>query len=80
MNTSFAGSTRLDATPVADGEEWIMGLFQRTSKPERAGRKPTRREQQAAERTARAEASLMATEQKIHQIADEVRSRLRHSA
>ena len=57
-----------------------MGLFRRTPRPERAGRKPTRRERQAAERTARAEASLVETEQKIHQIADEVRSDLRHSA
>jgi hypothetical protein len=65
---------------VAQGEEWIMGLFRRTSRPERAGRKPTRQERRAAERTARAEAALVQTEQRIHQIADEVRSDLRGSA
>jgi hypothetical protein len=43
------------------------------------GSKPTRRERQAAERTARAEASLRATEQKIHQLANEVRSDLKRS-
>jgi hypothetical protein len=65
---------------VADGEDWIMGLFRRTRQPERASRKPTRRERQAAERTAQAEAKLVATEQKIHQIADEARSDLKGSA
>jgi hypothetical protein len=65
---------------VADGEEWIMGLFRRTSRPERAGRKPTRQERRAAERTAQAEAALVQTEQRIHQIADEVRSDLKGSA
>ena len=57
-----------------------MGLFRRTSRPERTGRKPTRQEQRAAERTARAEAALVQTEQRIHQIADEVRSDLKGSA
>jgi hypothetical protein len=56
-----------------------MGLFRKTSRPERAGRKPTRQERRAAERTARAEAALVQTEQRIHQIADEVRSDLRGS-
>jgi hypothetical protein len=56
-----------------------MGLFRRTSSPERAGRKPTRQERRAADRTARAEAALVQTEQKIHQIADEVRSDLKGS-
>jgi hypothetical protein len=65
---------------VADGEGWIMGLFRKTSRPERAGRKPTRQERRAAERTARAEAALVQTEQRIHQIADEVRSDLKGSA
>jgi hypothetical protein len=64
---------------VADGEGWIMGLFRKTSRPERAGRKPTRQERRAAERTARAEAALVQTEQRIHQIADEVRSDLKGS-
>ena len=56
-----------------------MGLFRR-SKTARASRKPTWRERKAAERTARAEASLVETEQKIHQIAAEVRSDLKGSA
>jgi hypothetical protein len=54
-----------------------MGLFRRSRQTELTGRKPTWRERRAAERTARAEASLVETEQKIHQIADEVRSDLR---
>jgi hypothetical protein len=57
-----------------------MGLFRRTSRPERAGRKPTWQERRAAERTARAEAALVQTEQRIHQIADEVRSDLKRPA
>jgi hypothetical protein len=57
-----------------------MGLFRRSKQTARTSRKPTWRERKAAERTAQAEASLVATEQKIHQIADEVRSDLRGSA
>ncbi len=53
-----------------------MGLFRR-SKTARTSRKPTWRERKAAERTARAEASLIETEQKIHEIADQARSDLR---
>ena len=56
-----------------------MGLFKRSKQTARAGRKPSMRERRAAERTARAEASLVETEQKIHQIADEVRSDLKGS-
>ena len=56
-----------------------MGLFRRSKQSARAGRKPTWRERKAAEWTARAEASLVETEQKIHQIADEVRSDIRGS-
>jgi hypothetical protein len=41
--------------------------------------KPTWREQRAAERTARAEANLRETEQKIHEVADQIRSELRNS-
>ena len=62
------------------GEDGIMRLFRRTQRPVRAGRKPTRREQRAAERTARAEATLTQTEQQIHDLADEVRRDLRGSA
>lgn len=51
-----------------------MGLFRRAKHAARAERKPTWRERQAAERTARAEASLLATEQKIHRLAGEVRA------
>jgi hypothetical protein len=57
-----------------------MGLFRRSKQTVRTSRKPTWRERKAAERTAQAEASLVATEQKIHQIADEARSDLRGSA
>ena len=54
-----------------------MGLFRRTKQTARTSRKPTMRERRAAERTAKAEASLVQTEQKIHQIADEARSDLK---
>ncbi len=54
-----------------------MGLFARTKQTARTNRKPTMRERRAAERTAKAEASLVQTEQKIHQIADEARSDLK---
>jgi hypothetical protein len=57
-----------------------MGLFRRPKPNTRANRKPTLRERRAAERTARAEASLVETEQKIHQIADDVRSDIKGSA
>ncbi|HEY2264546.1 MAG TPA: hypothetical protein VGI96_18130 [Streptosporangiaceae bacterium] len=57
-----------------------MGLFKRSKQTARASRKPSLRERRAAERTARAEASLVATEQKIHQIADEVRSDIKGSS
>jgi hypothetical protein len=62
------------------GEDGIMRLFRRTQRPVHAGRKPSRREQRAAERTARAEATLTQTEQQIHDLADEVRRDLRGSA
>jgi len=58
----------------------IMGLFRKSRPTARTSRTPTWRERRAAERTARAEASLVDTEQKIHQIADEVRSDLKGSA
>ena len=57
-----------------------MGLFKRSKQTARASRKPSMRERRAAERTARAEASLVETEQKIHQIADEVRSDIKGSS
>ena len=53
-----------------------MGLFRRTARHARHAGKPTWAERRAAERTARAEARLQQTEQRIHELADEVRSRL----
>jgi hypothetical protein len=66
--------------PQADRARWdtIMGLFRRTPRPERAGRKPSMRERRAAERTAAAEAKLTQTEQRIHQLADDVRRDLKN--
>jgi hypothetical protein len=57
-----------------------VSWFRRSRRTTRAHVKPTWRERQAAERTAQAEASLRETEQKIHQIADEVRSDLKRSS
>jgi hypothetical protein len=54
-----------------------MGLFRRTPRVARAGRKPSRGERRAAERTAQAEASLTRTEQQIHDLANEVRRDLK---
>jgi hypothetical protein len=57
-----------------------MGLFRRTSRQARTGRKPTGAERRAAERTAQAEAKLEQTEQRIHDLAHEVRDELKGSA
>jgi hypothetical protein len=57
-----------------------MSLFKRSKQTARASRKPGLRERRAAERTARAEASLVETEQKIHQIADDARRDIKGSA
>ncbi len=57
-----------------------MSWFRRSRRTARAHAKPTWRERRAAERTARAEASLRETEQKIHRIAAEVRSDLKGSS
>jgi hypothetical protein len=43
----------------------------------RTDRKPGRTQRRAAERTARAEAKLVRTEQQIHELADDVRRDLR---
>jgi hypothetical protein len=56
-----------------------MGLFSRLKPSTRTSRKPTWRERRAAERTAQAEARLRETEEKIHEIADDVRSDLHRS-
>jgi hypothetical protein len=50
-----------------------MGLFRKTARHARHAGKPTWAERRAAERTARAEARLARTEQRIHELADEVR-------
>lgn len=50
-----------------------MGLFNRSRRTKMSTHKPTWRERRAAERTAKAEARLQETEQKIHEIADEIR-------
>ncbi len=54
-----------------------MGWFKRSRRAQRASYKPTWRERQAAERTSKAEATLQQTEQKIHEIADQIRSDLK---
>lgn len=54
-----------------------MGLFRRTPRAARADRKPSRAERRAAERTAQAEAKLTQTEQRIHDLANEVRRDLK---
>jgi hypothetical protein len=54
-----------------------MGLFRRTPRGAHAGRKPSRAERRAAERTERAEAKLTETEQQIHDLANEVRRDLK---
>jgi len=64
--------------PTGDRKDGIMGLFRRSKHTTRTSRKPTWRERRAAERTAQAEASLVETEQKIHQIADETRGELKN--
>ena len=57
-----------------------MSWFGRSRRTAGTHVKPTWRERRAAERTDRAEASLRETEQKIHQIAAEVRSDLKGSS
>jgi hypothetical protein len=57
-----------------------VGWFSRTKRSGGATRKPTRREARAAERTAKAEAALAETEQRIHQLADQVRDDIKGTA
>jgi hypothetical protein len=57
-----------------------VGWFRRTKRSDRANRKPTLRETRAAARTAKAETALEQTEQKIHELADQVREDLKGSA
>lgn len=62
-------------------KEWsIVGWFKGSRRSGRHAAGPTWRERRAAERTAKAEASLQQTEQKIHRLADEVRADLRDSS
>ena len=79
METSRLGSKRLHSSR-GSGEDGIMRLFRRTQRPAHADRKLSRGERRAAERTARAEATLERTEQQIHELADEVRRDLKGSA
>jgi len=57
-----------------------VGWFKRSGRTGQVGRKPSLRERRAAERTAKAENALQETEQKIHQLADQVRDDLKGSA
>jgi hypothetical protein len=59
------------------GKDGTMGLFRRTPGQARARRNPTTAERRAAERTAQAETRLEQTEQRIHDLADEVRGELK---
>lgn len=57
-----------------------MGWFRRAKRTGQTNRKPTLGERRAAARTAKAEAALDETENKIHQLADQVRDDLKGSA
>jgi hypothetical protein len=65
---------------ITDKRDGIMGLFRKPRRGVQESRTPTWRERRAAQRTDRAEAALLETEQRIHQIADEIRSDLKNSA
>jgi hypothetical protein len=54
-------------------------MVSRLRRAKRTSVKPTWRERRAAERTAKAEDSLRQTEQKIHDLAAEIRGDLKHS-
>jgi hypothetical protein len=58
-----------------------MGLFRKShARHARHTAKPTRAERRAAARTAQAEAKLVETEQRIHDLADEARSQVNPAA
>jgi hypothetical protein len=80
MDMRHAGSRLALPAGSADAEDGIMSLFRKSRQTARTSPKPTWRERRAADRTARAEASLVETEQKIHQIADEIRGDLKGPA
>ena len=72
------------ASPYCDfrdvlGAVTAMGFLKRPRSTTRVNAKPTWRERRAAERTAKAEATLVETEQKIHEVADQIRSDLKSS-
>jgi hypothetical protein len=80
MERPDRGSKRLSSSRGSAREDGIMRLFRRTPQPAGASRRPSRGERRAAERTARAEATLARTEQQIHELADEVRRDLEGTA
>jgi hypothetical protein len=79
MEAADVGTSAAE-TPPDDGRErdGIMGLFRKSrARHARHARKPSWAERRAAQRTARAEAKLVQTEQRIHELADEARSDLK---
>jgi hypothetical protein len=54
-----------------------VGWFKRSRRAEPPSHEPAWRERLAAARTAKAEANLLQTERRIHEIADEMRSDLK---
>lgn len=56
-----------------------MGWFKRSRRAQRTSHEPTWRERRAAARTSKVEATLLQTERKIHEIADQIRSDLKGS-
>jgi hypothetical protein len=55
----------------------IVSWFKRSRRAERTSHEPTWRERLAAARTSKAEANLLQTERRIHEIADEMRTDLK---
>jgi hypothetical protein len=55
----------------------MVGWFKRSRPAEPTSHEPTWRERLAAARTEKAEANLRRTEQRIHEIADEMRTDLK---
>ena len=78
MERPGPGSKHLNSWDAA-GEDGIMRLFRWTRRPAHTSKKPSRGERRAAERTARAEATLVRTERQIHELADEARRDLKGS-
>jgi hypothetical protein len=55
----------------------MVRWLKRSRRAEATSHEPTWRERLAAERTAKAEANLLRTERRIHEIADEMRTDLK---